>query len=284
MFSLTSKTTAFITAGTLAIGLPLYGIYSTRTQLDDRVSSIEHELQIARAQNSAKIQDISTDLNYIAEKLEITTKDLEQARKTAETAKEENAQYAQSAKRLRTELATSSKALDRLRKDEEAVHQDVNAKFGAVDGAMQNVRGDIDATKTDLAANRKEISDVRDSLTLQIAHNSAEVAELRRRGERDYVEFDIRKSRDMERIADVKVQLKKTDTKRQKFDVVFLIDDSKIERKDRVVNEPIIFIAGKDRARYEFVVNNVDKDRIRGYLSTPKDKVLAAENPGFRPK
>jgi chromosome segregation ATPase len=252
--------------------------------MDDRVSSLEHELQIARAQNSAKIQDISKDMNYIAEKLEITTKDLEQARKTAESAKEENAQYSQSAKRLRTELATSSKALDRLRKEEDAVHQDVNAKFGAVDGAMQGVRGDIDSTKTDVATNRKEISDVRDNLSLQIAHNSAEVAELRRRGERDYLEFDIRKSRDMERLADLKVQLKKADTKRQKFDVVFQVDDNKIERKDRVVNEPIIFIAGKDRARYEFVVNNVDKDRIRGYLSTPKDKVLAAENPGVRPQ
>ena len=281
MFSLTSKTTAFITAGTLAISLPLYGVYSTRTRLNDRVSSLEHELQVARAQNSAKIQDISTDLNYIAEKLEITTKDLEQARKTAETVQEESAQ---STKKLRTELATSSKALDRLRKEENAVHQDVNAKLGAVDGAMQNVRGDIDATKTDVAANRKEISDVRDNLTLQIAHNSSEVAELRRRGERDYLEFDIHKSRDMERLADVKVQLKKTDTKRQKFDVLFLIDDNKIERKDRVINEPIIFIAGKDRARYEFVVNSVDKDRIRGYLSTPKDKVLAAENPALRPQ
>lgn len=281
MFSLTSKTTAFIIAGILAISLPLYGVYSTRTRLNDRVSSLEHELQVTRAQNSAKIQDISTDLNYIAEKLEITTKDLEQARKTAETVQQESAQ---STKKLRTELATSSKALDRLRKEETAVHQDVNAKLGAVDGAMQNVRGDIDATKTDVAANRKEISDVRDNLTLQIAHNSSEVAELRRRGERDYLEFDIHKSRDMQRLADVKVQLKKTDTKRQKFDILFLIDDNKIERKDRVINEPIIFIAGKDRARYEFVVNSVDKDRIRGYLSTPKDKVLAAENPALRPQ
>jgi len=28
----------------------------------------------------------------------------------------------------------------------------------------------------------------------------------------------------------------------------------------------------------------VDKDRIRGYLSTPKDKALAAERPQFRPQ
>ena len=28
-----------------------------------------------------------------------------------------------------------------------------------------------------------------------------------------------------------------------------------------------------DRARYELVVNSVDKDRIRGYISAPKDKL-----------
>src|SRR5207247_8968137 len=40
--------------------------------------------------------------------------------------------------------------------------------------------------------------------------------------------------------------------------------------------EPVTFLVGPDRLRYELVVNYVDKDRIRGYLSTPKDKTLAA--------
>lgn len=40
-----------------------------------------------------------------------------------------------------------------------------------------------------------------------------------------------------------------------------------------LVNEPVQFLVGKDRVRYEFVVNAVDKDRIRGYVSTPKDGV-----------
>jgi len=281
MFTPKWKAASFIALGLLGIGLPVYGVYSMRNRLDDRINSIQHELQITRAQNSAKVQDISTDLSYIAQKLEITTHDLEQARKVAENAKQETVQSTQ---RLRSEIASHSRVVSQLRKQEEEAQQDTNNKLGAFNGAVQGVRVDLDATKNDVAASRKEIADVRDTLTLQIAHNSAEVAELRRRGEREYIEFDLHKSRDMERIADVKVQLKKTDTKRQKFDVVFLIEDNKIERKDRVINEPIIFLAGRDRTRYEFVVNNVDKDRIRGYLSTPKDKVLSAENPAFRPQ
>jgi hypothetical protein len=126
------------------------------------------------------------------------------------------------------------------------------------------------------------MGDMRDALGRQIATNSSELAELRRRGERNYIEFDVVKSKTMHRVADVQLQLKKADTKRQKYDVLMLVDDSKVERKDRVVNEPVTFLVGRDRVRYEMIVNYVDKDRIRGYISTPKDKAVATEGPSFR--
>jgi hypothetical protein len=78
------------------------------------------------------------------------------------------------------------------------------------------------------------------------------------------------------------VLLKKTDVKKQKFEVAINADDSPIIKKDRTANEPITFLVGRDRARYEFVVNFVDKDRIRGYISTPKDKLVASETPTLR--
>jgi hypothetical protein len=77
-------------------------------------------------------------------------------------------------------------------------------------------------------------------------------------------------------VGDVLVQLTKTDVKKQKFDLVINSDDTSILKKDRTSNEPITFLVGSDRVRYELVVNKVDKDRVRGYLSTPKDKVVAA--------
>jgi len=78
------------------------------------------------------------------------------------------------------------------------------------------------------------------------------------------------------------VQLKKTDVRRQKFDVLIQADGNRIEKTDRTANEPVTFLVGPDRVRYEFVVNYVDKNRIRGYLSAPKDKTLSAENPRRR--
>ena len=279
MINLKSKTTALAVAGAFIIGLPLYGYYAMRSHFEGRVNALESEVQALRSQSTAKVQELSTDLNYIAEKMDITTRDLEQARKLAETLKQENAQASQ---RFRTQLASQTKAVDKLRQEStfrlEEVRQDTTSKIGAVTGEVQTVRVDLDATKNDLAASRKEIGDVRD----QIAHNSSELAELRKRGERNYVEFDIRKSKNTERIGDIQVQLKKADTKRQKYDVLLLVDDSKIEKKERTANEPVTFLVGRDRLRYELVVNYVDKDRIRGYMSTPKDKMLSTEGPTLR--
>src|SRR5262249_8050157 len=148
-------------------------------------------------------------------------------------------------------------------------------KIAGVSGEVQVVRTDLDATREDLASSKRDLNTL-------IAHNSTELAELRRRGERDYIEFDIRKNKQYDHVGDVLVQLKKTDVKKQKFDVVINADDSAILKKDRTANEPVTFLMGRDRVRYEFVVNYVDKDRIRGYLSTPKDKLVASESPALR--
>ena len=49
-----------------------------------------------------------------------------------------------------------------------------------------------------------------------------------------------------------------------------------VEKKDRTVSEPLQFVTGRDRNLYELVVMSVDKDKVTGYLSTPK----SAPQPG----
>jgi len=68
------------------------------------------------------------------------------------------------------------------------------------------------------------------------------------------------------------MELKKTDAKRSKFTLDVYADDKTYDKKDRNVNEPLQFYAGKDPALYEVVVNSIgDKNTIKGYLSTPKN-------------
>ena len=272
---LKSKTTVIAGSCLALVGLQGYGLMSMRNTMDDRVNSIQRDLQTMRTQESSKVTQLASDLDVVTKRMGITTQELQQARSVAERLKQENAQATQ---RLRQELAgkADSQAVNQFR--EEAtnklteVQQEATTKIAGVSGEVEGVRTDLNATREDLANSKRDINTL-------IAHNTTELAELRRRGERDYVEFDIKKTNKFEHIGDVLVQLKKTDIKRQKFDVVINSDDSSITKKDRTANEPVTILVGRDRLRYEFVVNYVDKDRIRGYLSTPKDKLLAAEAP-----
>ena len=153
-------------------------------------------------------------------------------------------------------------------------------------GEVKTVAANLDSTRKELADSRRDITDVKTSLSAQIARNSGELADLRKKGERDFFEFDVAKPKknEMTRVGDIQLQLRRTDPKKAKYDVLIQVDDSKLEKRDRTANEPVQFLVGRDKLRYEIVVNFVDKDRIRGYLSTPKDKVLAAERPQFRPQ
>jgi hypothetical protein len=273
-----------VAAAIIAIlGIQTYAMVSTRSTLNDRLASLESEIQSVRATTASQATQITSDLGVITSRMGVTAQELQDARRSAEQFKQEQAK---TAARLNSELQQHSKAVDNLRTEASTkiaqVQEQATTQIGAVSGDVQTVKVDLDATKTDLAASRREMTDMRDSLGREIARNSNDVAELRRRGERDYFEFDIPKSKSMERIADIQVQLRKTDAKRKKYDLTLMVDDSKLEKKEQLVNEPVTFLVGRDRLRYELVVYAVDKDRIRGYVSTPKDKVLAAEGPAFR--
>jgi len=275
---LKSKTTLVVGGFLALIGLQGYGLMSTRNAVDQRASSIERELQSVQSQDNTKITQLASDLEVVTHRLGITTQELQQAHELAQKLKQENDKTTQ---RFNRELAAKadSNSVDQFREEAtnklSEVQQDATTKIAGVTGEVQGVRTDLNATRDDLANSKKEINGL-------IARNSTELAELRRRGERDYIEFDIKQTKQFAHVGDVLVQLKKTDAKRQKFDVVINSDDSSITKKDRTANEPVTFLVGRDRVRYEMVVNYVDKDRIRGYLSTPKDKVLSAEAPASR--
>ena len=279
---LKSKTTV-IAGGCLALfGLQGYGLMSMRNSLDNKLAAVQTELQTAQKQDSVKLSQLATDLDVVTKRMGITAQELTQAHALSEQLKKENKENAQTAQRLRKELASKadSKSVDEFRQEASnklnEVQQDTATKIAGVNGDVKGVRSDLDATREDLANSKRDLNSL-------IAHNSTELAELRRKGEREYIEFDLRRNtKQAQRVGDILLQLKKTDVKRQKFDVTINSDDANILKKDRTVNEPITILVGRDRVRYELVVNYVDKDRVRGYLSTPKDKLIAGDIPTLR--
>jgi chromosome segregation ATPase len=270
----------------LILGLG-YNAYSNRAVLQDQIDILQRQVEQQSEQLKAankKATDMGADIDVVTKKVGVTTTELTASRRFAEKLKEEQ-EKAQEA--LTHELASKASTSDVAAVRQEAstkaaeVQQVAETKIGSVSGEVTKVSAKLDATNRDLADSRREITDVRTTLSAQIARNGSELADLRKKGERDYFEFDLKKPKknEMTRVADIQLQLRDADVKKGKYSLLIQVDDSRLEKKDRTTNEPVQFLVGKDKLRYEVVVNYVDKDRVRGYLSAPKDKALSAEGP-----
>jgi hypothetical protein len=142
----------------------------------------------------------------------------------------------------------------------------VKGEVAGVKGDVGNVRSDLETTKGKL---ERAIGDLGQQSGL-IAHTRDDLEYLKHKGDRNYYEFTLTKSKSTP-VSTVSLQLKKTDPKRGKFTLNVIADDRTIEKKDRNVFEPMQFYTGRDRLLYEVVVFTVDKNKVTGYLSTPKN-------------
>jgi len=280
-------------AGVIALfGFQAYDMHSTKSMLQSRLDGLESKVQAVQDSDVSRISELTTSLNMANERIGSTSQDIlkQTERATAALKKEQSKTVADLHSQLANQSEEHAKVVSALRAENaarlEEMKQEANSQFGAVSGDVKNVNGQVDLVKSDLAstkeqlaANRREIGDVRDSLGRQIAHNQDELSILKRRGERNYYEFSIPKSNTMQRVGDIQLQLTKADTKAQRYDVSLLVADAKLAKKGQIINEPVPLLVGKNHLRYELVVNSVEKDRIRGYVSAPKDGSLNIEGP-----
>jgi hypothetical protein len=272
---------AVAVAGLALLGFNTYSDWSSRHTTEARLMELQSQIQTLRDTDASRIGELSTQLDAVQDRVGVTAEDVANYQKSAAAARKEQAR-AEAA--LKQALEEQSKNLASVREQSTAavqeVRQEATSQLSQVNNQVTGVRTDLDSTRNDLAASKnamsKEINDVRDSLGRQIAHNADELAVLKRRGERDYFEFDIRKSKDMARVAGIRMQLTKADVKARRYDVTLQVDDNKLQKKGQLINEPIHLNVGKERVRYEVIVNFIDKDHIRGYVSTPKDSASPA--------
>ena len=275
----------------VAVGAVAYGQYSAKSSLEQRVAELEAKLhqdvQKLQVSNTA----LASDIEVVTKHVGVTDKELASARTFAEKLrKEHEAAQAQLSKEIAekanaAEVAANVEAAraEAASKVAEA-QKDSETKFGTVSTEVKTVATNLESTRQDLAASRRDLVDVKNVLSDQIARNASELTALRAKGERDFFEFDIVKGKKgvMQRVGDIRLELRSADTKKQKYNIMIQVDDNSLEKKDKLANEPVQFLVGRDSLRYEIVVNKVEKDRIRGYLSTPKDKVAGAERPVLR--
>jgi hypothetical protein len=219
-----------------------------------QIAAFEQKLTQANATST----ELQSDLGVVEKRLRVTQGDLKKARDEEAKIREEDAQkLAQMDTDVKTQLATKASSED----------------LTAVNGSVNNVKSDLENTKNDVKMARSELGTL-------IARNHEEIDTLRRMGERDYVEFNVTGKNKPQKIGNLTVELRSVDIKKNKYTVALTVDDVRTEKKDRTVNEPVVFYPRGTHQADEFVVNSVSKDKISGYISMSKNVPATAANAG----
>lgn len=210
------------------------------------VDSLRDQLEAAQRQQSMAVGQAKVDATRRAEEL------------TAKLAAAQEAQKQAVAQEL-TAVREAAAATD--------------TKVSEVTTGLAKVDDKVDTTREELEKTVSDLKRVTGDLGIQsglVATNASELAMLKSLGERNYFDIKLGKTKEPVRVGDILIKLKKSDQKRNRYTIEVVADDKKSEKKDKTINEPVQFIVAGSRQPYEIVINQVGKDSITGYLSTPK--------------
>jgi uncharacterized protein (DUF2141 family) len=252
---------AIIVLGLVAIGGLAFGwnasskLDATQQQVAAQVSSLKQgvdqdmtSLKDRVVQDEKTNADLQGDLKVVTDKLKITQGQLKKARAEAAKAVEDT--------------TTKLSALDT------SVHTELATKAATDD--LKNVDTKVVGVRTDLDTTREDLKMARSEMGTLIARNHDEIDQLRRLGERDYVEFTIAGKNKPQKVGNLTVELKGINEKRSQFSVAMTAEDRRIEKKNRNMNEPIFFYLSGTKIPEELVINKLGKDTVSGYVSIPK--------------
>jgi len=202
-------------------------------------------------QAEAANAQLQGDLNVVTDKLKITQDQLDSARTQV---RQERADYNKKLTAVQSTLATKASA-----DDVKALGTDVNG-----------VRTDLDAAKGNLEQLRGEHGEL-------IARNHEELEQLKRMGERDYYEFTLTSKGQKARVGPMQVEFRGASGKKHQYSVALYVDDMRLDKKNRAINEPIYLYTSGSKQPLEMVVNTVNDKKIAGYLSVPKSAPTSAK-------
>lgn len=225
-------------------------------QLEDTSRQL-HALELRTAQLEGRLVEVQAESEATSADLESTTKKLKQTRAAAW--------------RLRQDHKKVSAQLNQTLEAHEV-------QLASINDEVVEVKDNVSEAQDILADTRVELGRAVGDLGMQsglIARNQEELRELKRRGEREYIEFDLRESKQYTRVGDLAVRLNRADKKRGKFTLTVLQNDRRIEKKDRTLYEPVQFYTGERGRLLELVVFELDKNRVAGYLSLPKEEIAS---------
>jgi hypothetical protein len=133
--------------------------------------------------------------------------------------------------------------------------------------AIASTQRNLEKARTDLEG---KLSSARDELNGSIARTHDELVELERKGERNYYEFDLVRSKQFQRVGPLSLSLRKANAKHEYYDMALVVDDRELNKKHVNLYEPLLIYPADSHQPLEIVVNKVSKDKVDGYVSAPK--------------
>ena len=248
------------------VGLGIFG-YFVQVKLEQRLAKADEQNRILTAQleqANSRIADIKGQMDVAAQRIGMTQAELADAKSRAEAIRKQ-------------QMASDQKLTEQIT----SAQKENEAKIGAVATDVSGAKKDIEATRSDLEATKSKLERAAGDMGVMsglIARNHDDLEELRRRGDRNYYEFTVQRSKLAQHVGPVQISLSRTDPKKSKYTLVVLVDDKSIEKKDKTAGEPVQFyVKGSARmSPYEIVVFEVGKNQISGYLATPKEAAAAS--------
>jgi len=230
--------------------------------------------------NAGQIATLESQLQVTMERIGVTERDLGRARALARRLEEEQKQHVTALKQDLQKKADAQKVTQ--------LEEQSSQKFEGVDREISDVKAEVKTTREDLAGTIAELSNLGVKVNEQgqmIATNQTGLEELRRRGEREYVTFQLNK-KVRKQVAGVTLELRDTDGgSAPDADIRIYANDTEVDRNDIPQNVAVNFYVGAARTPYELVLNEISNkpDTCKGYISVPKDK-LPTGPPGLSPK
>jgi chromosome segregation ATPase len=274
---------------TLAFMIAVGNLYWHMEHMRTEMASLRHTLVDEVAKLSAAANNVNN--RRPAAVAEPNRKGLDSLKEEfAEELSTTKRQAAAAAQHAKDALSHADKLAEQIGQERQNQHKEVagelgqikqaeastSAKIEGVTADIANIKSDVASTRYELQQTVSELKRVTGDLGVQsgyIATNGKELQALKLLGERNYFDFKITRTGKAERVGEISILLKKTDTKHSKYSLEVMAGDKKTEKKEKTVNEPVQFYLSRVRLPFEIVVNEVQKDYIVGYLSAPKQLV-----------
>ena len=271
-----SPWTAVLAAAFLAIGVFAFVYQNAQTD------GLRRQVMAFQQDNAALRASLSQSDAELQSALEAVRADLASARQDTSSA----VAKAQASVRKHTDLlagriqqqqmeqgAQLAAQLNQVKESTNETATKLDGKLDGISTEVGTVKSDVASAKSNIEATEGELQRTKGDLGVMsglIATNSKEIQFLRDLGDRNIYQFTIDRVSGMQKVGDIQVMLRKADSKRNRYTVDVRADDKLVEKRDKSINEPVQFYTARAHQPYEFVVNEVKKDKVIGYLATPK--------------